>query len=176
MPPLPPTARAAILQFGAPGAPGGPVGPGAGETIRVPLGPRVAALLRVAHPRVMARAAGLTLALQDLGVAHLTYAYTLRGPAPYSVAVMRRSPSFAPSDPTDPLLTADGHAVPAFAPVTNCATDSLGLRCVTTIVFPPQRPGARLILTIPALQTGFLFVHPTRHPLSGPWRLPAIVP
>jgi len=179
LPPLPPTARAAILQFGAPGAPGapgGPVGPGAGETIRVPLGPRVAVLLRVAHPRVMARAAGLTLALQDLGVAHLTYAYTLRGPAPYSVAVMRRSPSFAPSDPTDPLLTADGHAVPAFAPVTNCATDSLGLRCVTTIVFPPQRPGARLILTIPALQTGFLFVHPARHPLSGPWRLPAIVP
>jgi len=33
LPPLPPTARAAVLQFGAPG---GPVGPGAGETIRVP--------------------------------------------------------------------------------------------------------------------------------------------
>jgi len=67
--PLPPTARAAVLQFGAPG---GPPGPGGGETIRVPLGPHTLILRRLAHPRATARAAGLTL--QELGVAHLTYA------------------------------------------------------------------------------------------------------
>ena len=157
LPPLPPTARAAVLQFGAPGGPGGP---GAGETIRVPLGPRVA---------------GLTLAFQEIGVAHLIYTYTRPGGTPYSGAQLRPVPSSAPPDPFAPLLAADGRPVPAVAPAIDCAAAG-GLRCAITVVFPPQPSGTRLTLTIRAIQRGNPFAPITQRPLHGPWRLPATTP
>jgi len=171
--PLPPTARAAVLQFDAPG---GPPGPGGGETIRVPLGPHTLTLRRLAHPRATARAAGLTLTLQELGVAHLIYTYTLRSGIPYSGGPRQRPPPSAPPDPFAPLLAADGRPLPAAARGTACATAPHGLRCAITVVFPPQPPGTRLTLTIRAVQLGNPFAPTTQHPLPGPWRLPATVP
>jgi len=176
--PLPPPARAAVLHFGAPG---GPPGPGAGETVHVPLGPHAAALRRLAHPGTTARAAGLTLTLRALGLAHLTYTYTaasLSG-APYPVGHLHTlsSPGLgAPPDPTAPLLVAAGHPVPATALSADCATAAHALRCAITLVFPPQPSGTRLTLTIRAVQLGNPFAPSTQHPLPGPWRLPATVP
>jgi hypothetical protein len=170
--PLPATARAAVLQFGAPG---GPPSPGAGETIRVPLGPRSIMLRRVAYLRVTARAAGLTLALRDLGVAHVTYTYAPRG-GPSSPRGLSSYGLNGGHDPTAPLLVAAGRAVPAAVLSTVCTTSADGLRCAITVVFPPQPPGARLTLTIRAVQVSSPFARITQRPLQGLWRLPFTVP
>ena len=66
-PPLPATARIAVVQFG-----GQDLG-GVVETVRVPLDLRALALRRIVHPGTRVRASGLTLTLRDLAVAHLTY-------------------------------------------------------------------------------------------------------
>lgn len=169
--PLPATARAAVLQFGAPGAPPSPDG---GEIIRVPLGPRTSALRRVVHPGVTAHAAGLTLALRDLGVAHLTYTYTPQGGpfSPFSQTHMAygslASPGDAASDLSGQLVDGAGHPVPTAARGTDCAHAAHGLRCATTVVFPPQPSGAHLTLTIHVLPVGSPFTPTTQRPIQGP--------
>jgi len=178
LPPLPLTAHAAILQFGVPHS---TLGPGSGETVRVPLGPRASILQRVAHPATTARAAGLTLALGDLGPAHLTYTYAPRGGPPSSDTQVhiayssRATPGGAAFDPAGQLVDAAGHLVPTTALGADCATDAQSLRCATTVVFPPQPPATRLTLTIRAVQVGAWFA-PLPRVTRGPWRLPFTVP
>jgi len=168
------------------------------ETIYVPLDPRAAALRRRAHPSTTARAAGVTLALRDLGVTHLTYTYTYAHPYPALPRIDLPTPGRDVFTPLrDALRDAAGRAVPAVARPTVCATSARVLRCAITIVFPPQPPGARLTLTIRAVQLdpfgllearpGFLKARPgflkTRfgppivpRPTRGLWRLPVVIP
>jgi len=176
--PLPPTAHAAILQFGTPHS---TLGPNSGETVRVPLGPHASILQRIAHPATTARAAGLTLALRDLGPAHLTYTYASRGGLPSSFTQLHRTysspaPPGAAFDPAGQLVDAAGHLVPTAALGTDCTSDAQGLRCATTVVFPPQPPATRLTLTISAVQVGAWFAPPAPRVTRGPWRLPFTVP
>ncbi len=155
------------------------------EIIRVPLDPRSGALRRLAHPGTTTLAAGVTLALRDLGVTHLTYTYTYapHGSPPYPVASRIDVPAedlFTPL--RDALRNAAGHAVPTVARPTVCATGAHVLRCATTIVFPPQPPGARLTLTIRALQLNLFGYRKSRlgpiapRPTQGLWRLPVVIP
>ncbi len=183
LPPLPARARAATLRFcltvGQRGC--SPV-----ETILVPLDPRAAALRHRAHPGTTARAAGVTLALRDLGVTHLTYTYTYapHGGPSYRVASRYQVPTedlFAPLH--DALRDAAGRAVPAIARPTICATGTHVLRCATTLVFPPQPPSARLTLAIRAVQLNPFGFPKTRsgpmivpRPTRGLWRLPVVIP
>ena len=183
LPPLPARARAATLQFclnvGQRGC--SPV-----ETILVPLDPRAAGLSRRAHPGMTTHAAGVTLALRDLGVTHLTYTYTYapHGGPSYRVASRYQVPTedlFAPLH--DALRDAAGRAVPAIARPTICATGAHVLRCATTLVFPPQPPGARLTLAIRAVQLNPFGFPKTRsgpmivpRPTRGLWRLPVVIP
>jgi len=190
LPPLPAPARAATLRFclnvGQRGC--SPV-----ETLLVPLDPRAAALRRRAHPGTTARAAGVTLALRDLGVTHLTYTYAPHGGPSYLALPQIILPTpgrdvFTPL--RDALRDAAGRAVPAVARPTVCATGPRVLRCATTLVFPPQPPGARLTLTIRAVQLDPLGLRGARfgfpkarsgppivaRPTRGPWRLPVVIP
>jgi len=192
LPPLPAPARAATLRFclnvGQPGC--SPV-----ETILVPLDPRSAALRRRAHPGTTTYAAGVTLALRDLGVTHLTYTYTYAPPggAPYPALPRIALPTpgrdvFTPLP--DALRDAAGQLVPAVARPTVCATRPRLLRCAVTLVFPPQPPGARLTLTIRAVQLDPLGLRGARlgspkaqlgsptvpRPTRGPWLLPVVIP
>jgi len=178
--PLPPTARAAVLHFGAPG---GPPGPGAGETVRVPLGPRTRLLSRVAYPGTTAHAAGLTLTLRTLGPAHLTYADAppggARSPASLSSSFSSFSgttPGGAAPNPAGQLTVRAGHPLPTVTLSTTCAADAHGLRCATTLAFPPQPPGARLTLTVRTLPGGTPFPPATPRPRHGLWRLSLTIP
>jgi len=160
------------------------------ETI---LDPHAAALRRRAHPGTTARAAGVTLALRDLGVTHLTYTYAPHGGPSYLALPQIILPTpgrdvFTPL--RDALRDAAGRAVPAVARPTVCATGPRVLRCATTLVFPPQPPGARLTLTIRAVQLDPLGLRGARfgfpkarsgppivaRPTRGPWRLPVVIP
>jgi len=180
LPPLPPTARAAVLHFGAPG---GPPGPGAGETVRVPLGPRTRLLSRVAYPGTTAHAAGLTLTLRTLGPAHLTYADAppggARSPASLSSSFSSFSattPGGAAPNPDGQLTDRAGHPLPTVTLRTTCAADALGLRCATTLAFPPQPPGTRLTLTVRTLPGGTPFPPATPLPRHGLWHLSLTIP
>jgi len=142
LPPLPAPARATTLRFclnvGQRGC--SPV-----ETILVPLDPRAAALSRRAHPGTTTHAAGVTLALRDLGVTHLTYTYTYAPHGGPSYPVLPRIDLPTPGRDVftplrDALRDAAGRVVPAVARPTICATGARVLRCATTIVFPPQPP------------------------------------
>ncbi len=190
LPPLP--ARAVALRFclnvGQRGC--SPV-----ETILVPLDPRAAALRRRAHPGTTTHAAGVTLALRDLGVTHLTYTYIYAPPGgtPYLALPRIALPTpgrdvFTPLP--DALRDAAGRPVPAVARPTVCATRPRLLRCAVTLVFPPQPPGARLTLTIRAVQLDPLGLRGARlgspkvqlgpptapRPTRGPWLLPVVIP
>ncbi len=190
LPPLP--ARAATLRFclnvGQRGC--SPV-----ETIYVPLDPRAAALRHRAHPGTTARAAGVTLALRDLGVTHLTYTYTYAphgGPSyPALPRINLPTPGRDVFTPLrDALRDASGRAVPTVARPTVCATGPRVLRCAITLVFPPQPRGARLTLTIRAVQLDPLGLRGARlgspkvqlgpptapRPTRGPWLLPVVIP
>jgi len=179
LPPLPAPARAAILRFGFTAGP--PV-----EAIYVHLDPRAAALRRRAHPGTTARAAGVTLALRDLGVTHLTYTYTYAHPYLVLPRIVLPTPGPDPFTPLrDALRDAAGRAVPAVARPTICATGTRVLRCAITIVFPPQPPGTRLTLAISAVQLdplGLLKGRPgfvkarSGPPMRGLWRLPVVIP
>jgi len=188
LPPLPARARAAILRFGLTAGPRGslPV-----ETIYVPLDPRAAALRRRARPGTTTRATGVTLAVRDLGVTHLTYTYTYAHPYPVLPRINLSTQGRDLFPPLrDALRDAAGRAVPAVARPTICATGARVLRCATTIVFPPQPPGARLTLTIRAVQldpfgllearSGLLKARSgppiVPRPTRGPWRLPVVIP
>jgi len=155
--PLPATARAAVLRFD---------GPGAHETVRDPLDLRVLAHRRLAYPRTTTRAAGLTLTLQDVSFTHLIYTYA---------SPPNGAPTFVPAR----LLLTDGagHAVDVVTIGGECAGGSGGptsVSCSQRVVFPPQRAGARLTLTIPAFR--MYSVRGSQHLLRGPWRLPFVVP
>jgi len=184
LPPLPAPARAAILRFDFAAGPRGdpPV-----ETILVPLDPRAAALRRRAHPGTTARAAGVTLTLREVGVTHLTYTYTYAHHYLVLPHMVLPTPGRDPFTPLRAALRdAAGRAVPAVARPTICAAGARVLRCATTIVFPPQPPGARLTLTIGAVQLdpfGILEARPgspkariVPRPTRGPWRLPVVIP
>jgi len=188
LPPPPPPPPGAILRFRLTAGPRG--GPPV-ETIYVPLDPRAAALRRLAHPGTTARAAGVTLALRDLGATHLTYTYTYAHPYPAVSRIDLPTPGRDVfTSLRDALRDAAGRVVPAVARPTICATGARVLRCATTIVFPPQPPGARLTLTIRAVQLdplGFLKARPgplkaqlgppiLPRPTPGLWRLPVVIP
>ncbi len=164
LPPLPPTARAAVLRFGGAGTPSGP---GGGETVRVPLDLRPLARRHVAHPGTTARAAGLTLTVRELAFSHLSYTYVPPPGAPSGFG----GPSSAV------LADAAGRPVPAVMLDSECASNSIGqpgMRCDARLVFPPQHAGAHLTLTISAF-----WIYGARggqRLLRGPWRLPFVVP
>jgi len=152
-PPLPATARIAVLQFG------GDDLSGVVETVRVPLDLRALARRSVAHLSTRVRASGLTLTLRDLAFAHLTYTYRL-----------------PPDTPTDrahvQLVDSAGRIVPTTPLDPDCTDDSSGTNgriCTASVVFPPQRRGVRLTLTITALPVGNRLGR-------GPWRLALVVP
>ena len=152
-PPLPATARIAVLQFS------GSDLSGVVETVRVPLDLHTLARRPVAHPGTQVRASDLTLTLRDLAFAHLTYTYTLPPDTPTDrahVQLVDRAGRIVPATPLDP----------------DCTDDSSGTHgriCTASMVFPPQRPGARLTLAISALPID-------GRPKRGPWRLELVIP
>lgn len=152
----PATAHAAVLQFTIPGS------LTTYKTIRVPLDLRALARRRVTHPHTTARAAGLTLTVQDLDFTHLTYTYTLPGNSQAFTARPR-------------LVDDSGRVVSVAAVGGECSSDAHATNCTETWVFPPQPSGVRLTLTIP---TFWLFVHGAWRPrlARGPWRIPFVVP
>ena len=155
--PLPAAARAAVLRFD---------GPGAHETVRVPLDLRVLVHRHFAYPNTMTRAAGLTLTLQEVSFTHLIYTY---------VSPPNGASAFVPAR----LLLNDsaGHAVAVATISGECAGNSGGpgsMSCSQRVVFPPQRAGARLTLTIPA--ASMYSARGSQRLLRGPWRLPFVVP
>ncbi len=106
---------------------------------------------------------------------HVTYTYAPRG-GPSSPLGLSSYGLNGGHDPAAPLLVAAGRAVPVAALSTVCTTNAHGLRCAVTVVFPPQPPGAHLILTIRAVQVSSPFARITQRPLQGLWRLPFTVP
>lgn len=150
-PPLPATARIAVVQFG-----GQDLG-GVVETVRVPLDLRALALRRIVHPGTRVRASGLTLTLRDLAVAHLTY--TLPPDIPIDRAHVH-------------LVDGTGRIVPTTPFEPDCTDGTWGTNggvCAASVVFPPQRSGVRLTLSITALPVG-------KRLERGPWRLSFVVP
>lgn len=137
--PLPSSARAAVLQFGAPNGPpipcgaGGSCAPGAIETVRVPLNLRALARRRVAHPGTRVRARGLTLTLRDLDFMHVTYTCAFKVSVfayPQGAFVTNREGRVIPLQSTQL-----GHGcgnVPSFSPSSG------------NLIYPPQRAGTRL--------------------------------
>jgi len=155
--PLPAAARAAVLRFDSPGA---------HETVRVPLDLRVLVHRHFAYPNTMTRAAGLTFTLQEVSFTHLIYTY---------VSPPNGASAFVPAR----LLLNDsaGHAVAVATIGGECAGSSGGpasMSCSQRVVFPPQRAGARLTLTIPAFS--MYSARGSQRLLHGPWRLPFVVP
>lgn len=147
---LPPTARVAVVHFM------NPQGTGAGETVRVPLDLRALARRGVALSPATARARGLTLTLQEADFTHITYTYDL-------------PPNGNAYAPRLRLVGRGGHTVSVRDIGNSCSGDSSGMSCTARVVFPPQRAGTHLTLTIPMFQIN-------GRSLRGPWRLSFIVP
>jgi len=150
---LPASARVVVLQFGAYGV------QGTQETVRVPLNLQALAHRHLAYPGMRARASGLTLTLQELGFAHLTYTYVLPRDSATDVARVL-------------LKDSAGRAVPAIAFSPHCIGDMSAtgsLDCNASIAFSPQRSGTRLMLVIAALSVN-------GRPRVGPWRFSTVIP
>lgn len=140
--PLPATAHAAILQFNMSGAPGAS---GRHETVRVPLDLRALARRRIVHPHKHVRVRGVTLTVQDLSFTHLTYTYRTSRDVVY---VTSRNMFAGVQGPYVADMSGRHAQVSETGP--SCRTTGSGTYCSSQIIFPFQRPGTRLTLTIPA--------------------------
>jgi hypothetical protein len=152
--PLPAAAHAAILRFAV------------GETVAVRLNLGPIAARHVTYPGQRVRAGGLTLTVREVDGWHVTYTYAFRAVAGEGGTAVR------------PLLsTADGRTLTATNVVSSCQRRrvSTGLMtCRDSWVFPPQRRGTRLTLTVPAFE---LNTKPGRFiTVYGPWHLPFVAP
>jgi len=149
---LPAAAHGAILRFAG------------GESVHVPLDLHPLATLRVSHPRARAQAYGIVLTTPEVSDSYLGYAYTL--PARTSAAPW---PMW--------LATATHRVLPVVASGSACQTGPRGTRCQGVVTFPPQRPGTRLIFTIPTFEVEATDGWRGRTgPLPGSWRLMVIAP
>lgn len=152
--PLPATAHAAILRFAL------------GETVAVRLNLGALAARRVAYPGTRVRAGGLTLTVREVDGWHMTYTYAFMGSGGGGGTGVR------------PLLsTADGRTLTTTNVVSTCqrARANTGMMtCRDSWVFPPQRPGTRLTLTIAAFE---LNTQPGKFStVQGPWHLSFVAP
>ena len=152
--PLSATAHAVILRFAV------------GETVAVRLNLGALAARHVTYPGKRVRVGGLTLTVREVDGWHMTYTYAFRASAGGGGTAVH------------PLLrTADGRTLTITNVVSFCKR-TLGITgmmsCRDSWVFPPQRQGTRLTLTIPALELNtkpgsFSTVH-------GPWHLSFVAP
>ena len=120
--PLPLTAHAAVLRFGN------------GEVVRVPLNQTALRRQRVSRPRRLYFLGSVVLRLDEVTDTHIIVEFT---PA---VSIMGTV-----------ALTAHGHAVPLTQVDDECGGASAdGYSCRAAWVFPPQRRGTHMLLTIPS--------------------------
>ena len=149
--PLPATARAAVLHIVTRG------GPVVWETVRVPLNLRALVRQSVSHPRtlrVLNVAQGLTMSVAEITDTHLILEY---------------SPDGAPMPAS--LTSASGTIIHLTNLGSSCGgSTTSGLSCRAIWIFPPQRRGTRLTLTIPAFELTATAALGTGIVVHGPWR------
>jgi len=172
--PLTATAHAAILQFNILGISGASSRP---ETVRVPLDLRALTRRRIVHPNTRVRARGLTLTVQDLSFTHLKYTYRTSRNVTYVT-----SRNMLAGVPGPYVADASGRHVQVSETGPHCRVTGSGTYCSSQIIFPPQRPGTRLTLTIPAFLTLSNNLSKRRSSqaslgtIHGPWHVSFITP
>lgn len=151
---LPASSRAAIIQFPF------------HETVRVPLNLRALIPRRVSHPGTLAHLHGVTVRVSEVDMMHLTYTIDTLRPALAASAL-------------SPVLTARAGPLQSADLGGSCGGEAVGhMQCSESLAFPPQRPGTRLTLTIPAFEidSGPGFSVHIRRTVSGPYRLSFATP
>ena len=153
--PLPVTARAAVLHIAVPGS--------TDEVVRVPLDLRALATRRVSHPGTRVRAHGLTLTVRQIDASSLTYA------APVGAVATSAT-----------LTSITGRALPVTSVLSVCtpttAPTAPTARCTGSWVFPIQRPGTRLTVTIPTFWLAGSRAVSKTTVVRGPWRFSFVTP